>query len=124
MRRSWTLCAVLALGSLTAGCSFEHAAGVEFDSMIAEGRTDDGRGYRIRGFVHSEAWTPAFLYVFPMLPSKSSERAKDLALARAREIGADAITDVRLHVETHMPFLWIAGWMEHHISATAVKYDD
>jgi len=120
MRRLLLLlvCGAAAIG----GCSFDHVVSVEFDDMISEHRSGSGRSYQIQGFVHAEAWTPAFLYVFPLLPGQSPERAKELAIYKAKSIGADAVTDVQLHVETHMPFFWLAGWKECHVSATAVSY--
>ena len=120
--RRFLVSAILVCGAALSGCSFEHAVAVEFDHMVSDHKAGSGRPYQIQGFVHAEAWTPAFLYVFPLLPSQSSERAKELAISTAQSMGADAVTDVRLHVETHMPFLWLAGWKECHVSATAISY--
>ncbi|MBI4879808.1 MAG: hypothetical protein HY812_09145 [Planctomycetes bacterium] len=120
MRRMWMVAALLGAGLALGGCGFEHAFSVDYDNMISEAGSGGGP-YQIKGFVHSEAWTPAFLYVFPLLPSQSPERARELAVEKAKSLGADSITDVQLHVETHMPFLWVAGWTECHVSATAVR---
>jgi len=99
------------------GCSFEHALAVDYEQMVTE--TD---GHQVTAIIHAETWTPAFLYVLPVLPYQSAERAKELAIEKAKSLGADAITDVQLTVETHMPFFFIAGWTENHVSATAVTY--
>ncbi|MFH0944272.1 MAG: hypothetical protein V2A76_03660 [Planctomycetota bacterium] len=120
MRRIRTFGFVVAMACALGGCSFEDAAAVDYDDMLSEGTSASGRPYQIQGFVHAETWTPAFLYVFPLLPSQSAERAKDLAISKAKSMGADAVTDVRVHVEVHMLFFWIAGWRECHVSATAV----
>lgn len=109
--------ALLALVSGLGACSFEHAVAVDYEQMIT--KTDGGE---VRGIIHAETWSPAFFYVLPILPYQSPERAKELAVEKAKAMGADAITDVRLHVETHMPFFFLAGWTENHISATAVSY--
>lgn len=116
MRRFWGLALALSF----TGCSFKHTIGLDYDNMISTLPGD--KNLEVSGYVHSEAWTPAFLYVFPVLPDQNSQRARDLAVEAARSLGADAITNVELHVETHMPFFWIAGWTEHHVTATAVNH--
>lgn len=121
MRSIRTFGFVVAMACAVGGCSFDDAAAVDYEDMISVGSTAAGRSYQIHGFVHAETWTPAFLYVFPLLPGQSAERAKDMAISKAKSMGADAVTDVRIHVETHMPFLWLAGWRECHVSATAVS---
>ena len=112
---------VALLGSLglmlgAGGCSFEHALAVDYERMVG-----DVDGQEAVAIVHAETWTPAFLYVLPVLPYQSPERAKELAIEKAKSLGADAITDVRLTVETRMPFLFLAGWTENHVTATAVR---
>ncbi|MFG0316354.1 MAG: hypothetical protein ACF8XB_03715 [Planctomycetota bacterium JB042] len=117
-RWSWRDRAGLLLVAATLGaCSFEHAIGVDYEETITK-----RDGHEVAGFVHAETWTPAFLYVLPLLPRQSPERAQELAIAKAKAMGADGVTDVRLHVETHMPFLFLAGWTENHVSATAVRH--
>lgn len=113
---------IAALGLLlgTTGCSFEHVAGVDYDTM-ADTVQVDGKAWQVEGYVHAEAWTPAFFYVFPIMPGQNAEKARAMAVAKARSMGAEEIADVHLYVETHMPFLWIAGWTEAHVSATAVS---
>lgn len=118
-RRILALAAAGLLSSLGA-CSFEHIAVVDYDSTIPT-LDSGGSSYAVRGYVHAEAWTPAFFYVFPLMPSQDLEKAKHMAVEKARSIGADRIADIQVHVESHMPFFWIAGWTEHHISATAVS---
>lgn len=120
MRRSLMLAASLAAGAVLGGCTFEHGVLVDHEDMITTGA--DGRAHEIVGHVHAETWTPAFLYVFPLLPSRSPERAQEVAIEHAKSMGADGVTDVRMHVETHMPFFWVAGWTENHVSATAVRF--
>jgi len=117
-RRTFALAAAVLFSSL-GGCSFEHVAVVDYDSTV-ETIDSGGHTYAVQGYVHAEAWTPAFFYVFPLMPSQNLEKAKAMAVAKARTIGADRIADIKVHVESHMPFLWIAGWTEHHVSATAV----
>ena len=116
MRRLRSIFLGASLVGFTSGCSFVHMVPADPNHTV---RSDDGDV--IRGYVHVETWTPAFLYVFPLLPHQSPERAQDLATDEATEMGADAIIDVRHHVETHMPFFWLAGWTENHVSATAVS---
>ena len=119
MRGLFSAAAALML-TVTSGCSFEHVSGTDDDTMVDTVMVD-GELWEVHGYVHAEAWTPAFFYVFPLMPGQDAEEARQMAVAKARAMGAEEITDVRLHVETHMPLLWIAGWTEAHVSATAVS---
>lgn len=112
-----TRVAALVLAGSFGGCSFEHSAGVDYEEMVTK-----QAGHEVTGVVHAETWTPMFFYVLPLLPRQSPERAQELAIQKAKSMGADAVTDVRLHVETHMPFFFLAGWTENHVSATAVRF--
>ncbi len=114
--RIWTVLLAVGIVGAASGCSFDHTVRADPSRTVRA-----AAGGEVRGYVHVETWTPAFLYVFPLLPYQSPARAQERALEQAKSIGADAITDVRHHVETHMPFFWIAGWTENHVSATAVS---
>ena len=81
------------------GCSFEHVAGTDDDTMTDTVMVD-GELWEVHGYVHAEAWTPAFFYVFPLMPGQDAEEARRMAVEKARAMGAEEITDVRLHVET------------------------
>jgi hypothetical protein len=108
----------LALATFASGCSFEHFAAVDYEHMPQ--KID---GYDVVGFVHAETWTPAVFWVFPLLPGQNAEKAKRMALAKAQSMGADGVTDVRLYTETHSNWwlLYFVGWVENHITATAIK---
>lgn len=117
MIRKIGLVSSLLLASLATGCSFEHAASVDYDHMPKQ-----QDGFTIVGYVHAETWTPALFYVFPILPFQNAEKARRLSLAKAQQaLGADGIMDVRIHTETHMPYFFILGWVENHVSATAIS---
>lgn len=106
--RNTSLLVALAFGS--GACAFEHG----FQADPATSPSD------VRGYVHAEVWTPAFLYLFPLFPDNDERRALELAERKAVELGGDGLRDVRIHTETHMPFFWVAGWIEHHVSGAAV----
>lgn len=119
MLRALGLGLAISLGLLSTGCSFEHAASVDYDHMPKQ-----KDGYDIVGYVHAETWTPTVFYVFPILPRQNAEKARQLALAKAQDaFGADGIMDLTIHTETHSAWwwLWIFGWVENHASATAVR---
>ena len=117
MNRTSAFCsALIALAAATTGCSFEHAAAVDYDHMP---KTKDG--YSIVGYVHAETWTPAVFYVFPILPFQDADKATGLALAKAQnKFNADGIMDIQVHTDTHM-WLFPFGWVENHVSATAIS---
>jgi hypothetical protein len=118
MLRKISLVSSLLLATLTTGCSFEHAAAVDYERMPRE----TAQGHQIVGYVHAETWTPAVLYVFPILPFQSAEKARRLAVEKAEQaFGADGIADVRIHTESRMPYFFILGWIENHCSATAIS---
>ncbi len=110
----------LALAGLS-GCTLEHWTTVDFPSVATDAMAG-GRHFEPKGYVHAEAWTPAFFYVFPLMPSMNAQTAQENALAVARNVlGADTLTDVKVEVDTHMWFFWIMGWREAHVSATAIS---
>jgi len=76
------------------------------------------------GVVHAEAWTPGLIYIISLSPGTCLDSAQEALINEARSRGANAIIGVRCHVETHMPYLWLAGWFEYHLSGVAVKITD
>ena len=74
--------------------------------------------------VHAEAWTPGLFYLVSLSPGTCLDSAQEALINEARAQGANGIIGVRCHVETHMPYLWVAGWFEYHLSGVAVKIKD
>ncbi len=116
MNRAFKFCSSLVVAAAAlAGCSFEHAAAVDYDHMV---KVKDG--YTIVGYVHAETWTPAVFYVFPILPFQNADKASSMALAKAQNaFNADGLMDLQIHTDTHMWFFPF-GWVENHVSATAI----
>ena len=110
------------LGLAGTGCTFTHYTELRKDFYITSGTPD--LNYEKVGVIHAEAWTPGFIYILPLSPSTSLDSAQEALINEARSRGANAIIGVRCHVETHMPYLWLAGWFEYHLSGVAVKIED
>jgi len=105
-----------------AGCTLTHYTPLRKDFYITPGTPD--LNYEKVGVVHAEAWTPGLFYVISFSPSTCLDSAQEALIDEARKRGANALIGVRCYVETHMPYLFIAGWMEYHLSGVAVRIKD
>jgi hypothetical protein len=115
------LLAVLALLA-AAGCTHTHFVPLRKDFYMSAGSPDFE--YEKIGVVHAEAWTPGFIYCLPVSPGTSLESARDALVEEARAKGANGLIGLRCHVETRMPYLFLVGWFEYHLSGVAVKFKD
>jgi hypothetical protein len=104
------------------GCTFTHYSALRKDFYITPGTPD--LDYEKIGVVHAEAWTPGLVYLISLSPKTCLDSAQEALINEARNRGANAVIGVRCHVETHMPYLWLAGWFEYHLSGVAVKIKD
>ncbi len=120
MKRLVSLLILLTLAGT--GCTFTHFTALRRDFYITPGTPD--LKYEKVGVIHAEAWTPGLIYLIPFSPSTSLDSAQNALIDEARRRGANAVIGVRCHVETHMPYLWLAGWFEYHLSGVAVKIED
>jgi hypothetical protein len=107
---------------LGAGCTLTHYTPLRKDFYMTAGMPDSQ--YERVGVVHAEAWTPGLVYLVPLSPGTSLVSAQEALINEARAQGANGIVGLRCYVETHMPYLWLAGWMEYHLSGIAVKFKD
>ena len=120
MRKLILLLALVALAST--GCTLTHYVPLRKDFYITPGTPD--LNYERIGVVHAESWTPGFFYYISLSPSTSLESAQNALVDEARKRGANALIGLRCHVETHMPYLFVAGWFEYHLSGVAVRIED
>lgn len=104
------------------GCTFTHYTAMRKDFYITPGTPD--LEFEKIGVVHAEAWTPGLIYLISFSPGTCLDSAQEALINEARSRGANALIGVRCHVETHMPYLWLAGWFEYHLSGVAVKITD
>ena len=120
MKKAMFLLALLALTGT--GCTLTHYSPLRKDFYVTPGTPD--YNYEKVGVVHAEAWTPGLVYSISFSPATCLDSAQEALINEARKRGANAIIGVRCHVETHMPYLWLAGWFEYHLSGVAVKIKD
>jgi hypothetical protein len=116
-----TVSALTLLAAAGGGCAFRSNAVLGGSGMI---RAYPDRPCKVVGLVHAETWCAALFYK-AKLGSASLETATMAMEAEARNLGADAIVNVKNHVEVHMPLPvpFIAGWHEYHVWGTAVRYE-
>jgi hypothetical protein len=95
---------------------------------------EKGRPFEIVGPVHATTWQWVLFYCFTFGPTYLE--AENLLIRRAKQLGADAVTDVRFDTESdsdetslsHMgatgilPF--IVNTRAYHFSGLAIKYTD
>jgi hypothetical protein len=122
VRKLFAALVVLVLGFAGSGCTLTHYVPLRKDFYVTPGAPD--YDYEKIGIVHAEAWTPGFFYLISLSPGTSLESAQEALINEARNRGANAIIGLRCHVETHMPYLFIAGWFEYHLSGVAVRIKD
>jgi hypothetical protein len=122
VKRLSVACIIVVLGAVGSGCTLTHYVPLRRDFYITPGTPD--YEYEKIGIVHAEAWTPGFFYLVSLSPGTSLESAQEALINEARNRGANAIIGVRCHVETHMPYLFVAGWFEYHLSGVAVRIED
>ena len=131
MQRRTIVLAFLALAAGTPACAFKHFAPVFGDPMI--NGSSVSRPFEELGLIHVEKWTVTVLYYFPL--SGDFDDAMKLLRKEANALGADAVINVRVIVETNtsgkpiflgakLPYYVpiLVGWKEYHASGMAIRY--
>ena len=106
---------------LFAGCTLVHYAPFEAGEVQIFTK-DANRPYKAIGLIHTEAWTWGFFY--HLSPLADLGKAKRNLVEKARVVGADAVVNTKVFVVTRMPIIpFIFGYIEYHVSGTAIKYE-